>query len=178
MELVHESQQGKDYSWALCKHALRNGRRAFLILDEDARSDPGHRTVTQDKIDEFNDKVGVEQIYEGENLIFIGDVELEDVFHNDVLVKALTRYGKHCGRDTISSDKVKNFVQEARSSDDGIGSYFQENAREDLQVDFDFYSKPRFGQFIVDVVRDEPDLLPDEIKQAFSELEDYVNTVS
>lgn len=178
VELVYESQQGKDYSWALCKHALRNGRRAFLILDEDARSDPEHRTVTQDKIDDFNDKVGGERIYEGENLIFLGDVELEDVFHNDVFVKALIQYGKHCGRDTISSDRVQNFVQQARSSDDGVGSYLQENAREDLQIDFGFYSKPRFGQFIVDLVRDEPDLLPDEIKQAFSELEDYVNTVS
>jgi len=178
VEMVHESQQGKDYSWALCKHALRNGRRAFLILDEDARSDPEHRTVTQSEINNFNNKIGDQRIDEGENLIFLGDVELEDVFTNDVLVEALIRYGKSCGKENLPAGEVENFVQQARDSDDGLGSYFQNHAGENLQVNFDPYRKPSFGQFIVGVVRDAPDLLPDEIKRAFYELEDYVNTVS
>ncbi|MCS3698071.1 hypothetical protein GGP73_002784 [Salinibacter ruber] len=178
VELVHESQQGKDYSWALCKHALRNGRRAFLILDEDARSDSEYRTVTQTEIDNFNEEIDDQRIDENENLIFLGDVELEDVFDDDVLVKALIHYGKSCGKESIPSDEVENFVQQARSSDEGLGSYFQDHAGRELQIEFDPYRKPSFGQYIVDAVRDEPDLLPSEIKQAFSDLEDYVNTVS
>lgn len=174
VEMLVEAQDGKSYSWSLCKHALKNGKQAFLLLDEDTRTAEA-RPINGSAIADFNEEVGQDLIAEGENLVYLGDDELEDLFDDATLVASLERYYRKQRGDGAEMPDFPAFVEDARASEKGISKFFEDEAGPDCHMDF---SKPEFGRCLVETIEEDPEQypIPDPICEAFDTLEAYVDS--
>lgn len=177
VEMVQGPEGGADPAWRLCREVLRNNRDAFLILDSDAKKSGTKNTIDADAISDFNDQFEEEVITTGENLIYLGEKEIEDTFEDRTLAEAFRRYVKQdIGRSIGDEENITEVMTEARNHADGLCGGLQKEVHERTNEPTRL-SKPAFCEHLIDVIQEDPDThpIPDEITQAFDLLDDYVD---
>jgi hypothetical protein len=173
VEMVQGPEGGADPAWRLCREVLRNNRDAFLILDSDAKESGTGNTIDADAISDFNDQFEEEVITTDENLVYLGEKEIEDLFEDQSLAAAFDRYMSEDVGENLSEDP-EDIVDEARSHAHGLCGGLQKAVRVCTGSDF---SKTSFCEHLIDVIQEDPDThpIPDEITTAFDLLDEYVD---
>jgi predicted ATP-dependent endonuclease of OLD family len=177
VEMVEGPEGGADPAWRLCREVLRNSRDAFLILDSDARESDTANTIDADAISDFNDQFEEEVITSDENLVYLGEKEIEDTFEDRTLAEAFRRYIKQdIGGSIGDEEDITEVITEARNHTDGLCGGLQKEVHERTNEPTRL-SKPAFCEHLIDLIQEDPDThpIPDEITQAFDLLDDYVD---
>ena len=121
VEMVQGPEGGADPAWRLCREVLRNNRDAFLILDSDTKESGTGNTIDADAISDFNDQFEEEVITTEENLVYLGEKEIEDLFEDRTLAEAFRRYmNENIGRGVGDDEDVMEIIAEARDHTDGL----------------------------------------------------------
>ena len=184
VEIIKDMPRGKDYSWSLGKHALRYGRRAFFLLDSDAKIKSGTRKeITEAKINDFNATHQNVLIEEGVNLLFLGDLEMEDLFPNTILSEALERLVNDITDKplTLSQSKIKSIVSEGRKHANGItkglqtqlNSHKLRNGEHPVKL-----IKTKFAEKICEILSEKKSVsarspIPRKLRETFDLIEKY-----
>lgn len=175
VEVVQGAEGGADPAWHLCREVLRNNRDAFLILDSDAKKSGTGNTIDADAISDFNDHFDEDVITTDENLVYLGEKEIEDVFEDRTLAEAFERYlVEDIGASIDDDEDVTTIIAQARDHADGLCGGLK---REVHQRTGTGLSKAAFCEHLIDVIQENPDThpIPDEITQAFDLLDEYVD---
>jgi predicted ATP-dependent endonuclease of OLD family len=175
VEMVQGAEGGADPAWHLCREVLRNNRDAFLILDSDTQESGTGNTIDADAISDFNDQFEENVITTDENLVYLGEKEIEDVFEDRTLAEAFERYLMDDIGESIDDDEdVTTIITEARDHADGLCGGLR---REVYQRTDTGLSKVDFCEHLIDVIQEDPDThpIPDEITAAFDLLDEYVD---
>lgn len=184
VEIIKDMPRGKDYSWSLGKHALRYGRHAFFLLDSDAKIKSGtKKEITEAKINDFNAEHQNVLIEEGINLLFLGDLEMEDLFPNTILSEALERFiaGIPDKPLTLSRSKIKSIVSKGRKHADGITKGLQTHLNEHKLNNSEHrvkLSKTKLAEKICEVLNEKASTsahspIPKKLRKAFDLIEKY-----
>jgi len=177
VEMVQGPEGGADPAWHLCREVLRNNRDAFLILDSDARKSGTGNTIDADAISDFNDQFKEDVITTDENLVYLGDKEIEDTFEDRTLAEAFERYmSQDVGRSISDDEDVLEIIAEARNHTDGLCGGLQKEVHERTDEPTRL-RKPAFCEHLIDLVQEDSDThpIPDEVMQAFDLLDEYVD---
>jgi hypothetical protein len=181
VELLRQDSSDKggyDPAWQLCRHALRNNRKAFLLLDRDTRT---HKRITPDMVSSLNESVNRECLSENRNLAFAGTRELEDDFSDEVLSIALQEYSESCAERAThdltppTEDEALKIVEEARRLSEvgevGMTKTIGSHLNCDHHINL---GKPRFAENIFEVSqRQNPDFIPPSLEDCFEKLQEY-----
>jgi predicted ATP-dependent endonuclease of OLD family len=175
VEMVQGPEGGADPAWRLCREVLRNNRDAFLILDSDAKQSGTGNTIDADAISDFNDQFEDEVISSDENLVYLGEKEIEDLFEDRTLAEAFERYLMDDIGEGIDDDgDVTTIIVQARDHADGLCGGLKKEVHQRTGTGL---SKAAFCEHLIDVIQEDPDThpIPDEITQAFDLLDEYVD---
>jgi len=175
VEMVQGPEGGADPAWRLCREVLRNNRDAFLILDSDAKQSGTGNTIDADAISNFNDQFEDEVISSDENLVYLGEKEIEDLFEDRTLAEAFERYLMYDIGEGIDDDgDVTTIIVQARDHADGLCGGLKKEVHQRTGTGL---SKAAFCEHLIDVIQEDPDThpIPDEITQAFDLLDEYVD---
>jgi len=175
VEMVQGPEGGADPAWRLCREVLRNNRDAFLILDSDAKQSGTGNTIDADAISNFNDQFEDEVISSDENLVYLGEKEIEDLFEDRTLAEAFERYLMDDIGEGIDDDgDVTTIIVQARDHADGLCGGLKKEVHQRTGTGL---SKAAFCEHLIDVIQEDPDThpIPDEITQAFDLLDEYVD---
>jgi predicted ATP-dependent endonuclease of OLD family len=175
VEMVQGPEGGADSAWRLCREVLRNNRDAFLILDSDAKQSGTGNTIDADAISSFNDQFEEEVITSDENLVYLGEKEIEDLFEDRTLAEAFKRYlMDDIGEEIDEDEDVTTVIDQARDHTDGLCGGLEKEVHQRTTTGL---SKPVFCEHLIDIIQEDPDThpIPDEISQAFDLLDEYVD---
>jgi putative ATP-dependent endonuclease of OLD family len=174
VEMIRGTNRGKDPAWRLCKHILRNNREAFLMLDADAKDPQSGKKIDPAAIQQFNNEEGCRLADPSENVVFLGNKEIEDLFADHTLAAAYKRYLAEHGHQIPAGDDAEQVVSNARDHADGLCGGLEKFTFQNTDGEF---SKTDFCEHLIAVLRTDPDThpIPDEIEDAFDMLEAYVD---
>jgi predicted ATP-dependent endonuclease of OLD family len=175
VEMVQGPEGGADPAWRLCREVFRNNRDAFLILDSDAKESGTGDTIGADAISDFNDQFEDEVISSDENLVYLGEKEIEDLFEDRTLAEAFERYLMDDIGESIDDDEdVTAIIASARDHPDGLCGGLKKEVHQRTGTGL---SKAAFCEHLIDVIQEDPDThpIPDEITEAFDLLDEYVD---
>ncbi|MCS4191265.1 putative ATP-dependent endonuclease of OLD family [Salinibacter ruber] len=174
VEMVRGDERGKDATWSLCKHVLRNNRKAFLVLDEDAKDPNSGREIDTDAIEEFNQEEGEELIEENRNAVFLGDKEVEDLFEDRTIAAAYEKYLASMGESLDNDVEAITIVANARDSEGSLMNQLKADMHTRTETGL---SKPKLAEHLIEMIRTDSQThpIPIEIENTFNLLETYVN---
>lgn len=182
IELLKDKDKGKGAAWKFGSYSLRQGRKAFIVVDNDARLsiDNQKRTITELAITELNEDAGKTVISEKKNFVFLGTKELEDVFCDTLLVQGLQHLYRNYIEDVpeLFTESLTDAVVRARTHKKGLFEGLKPHFRKirtlprDEQKIPSLLTKPALANSLLEAMTEE--LFPEELKITFDLLESYV----
>ncbi len=157
-------------SWRnFLKLLSRNKSKATLmLLDTDTNADGTKNYVTKKSIE----KIGFDQQFLDNNVIFIGDKEFEDSFPNNIICRCLNRYWPKINTNVWAEEEIERLRSDDKFSEsliDMIGKY-----KGETNPNIDFLRKPEFGLKIADVIEKEKISEIEALNRVFNRINEII----